>query len=78
MTDIKQNEQSIKIKFGQKVRRIRTLIGLSQEQLALESGLDRTYIGSVERGQRNISIVNIEKVAKALKVSTKDIMDLEE
>ena len=53
--------------FGKRIREIRNVSGISQEQLAFESGLDRSYIGQVERGERNISIVNIHRVARALK-----------
>lgn len=58
----------IKIKFGIKVRQMRLERGLSQETFADRCGLHRTYIGAVERGERNISIENIEKIAKALEV----------
>lgn len=51
------------------VRVIRNKIGLTQERLAEEAGLHRTYIGSIERGERNLSIDNIEKIARALDVS---------
>ena len=54
--------------FGNRVRELRRKRGLSQEKLALESGLDRTYVGGVERGERNISIENIAKLAIALDV----------
>lgn len=53
--------------FGQRVRHYRKLKNLSQEKLAELSGLHRTYIGSVERGERNITLVNAEKIANALK-----------
>ena len=56
----------IKQKIGNRIREIRLQIGLSQEKLALASGLDRTYIASVENGKRNISIVNLEKIVLAL------------
>ena len=59
----------IKLLVGKRVRELRNSIGISQEELADWADLDRTYITSVECGKRNISIVNIEKLAKALKVS---------
>lgn len=62
-----------KMIFGRKIREIRIKQGLSQEALALESGMDRTYIGGVERGERNISIINIFKIAKALNVRLEDL-----
>ena len=65
----------VKITFGQRVRAPRKRAGLSQEQLALKCGLDRTYIGGVERGERNISIVNIEKIARAIDLSPKDLFE---
>lgn len=51
----------IRQKVGNKIKTLRHLNGLSQEKLALNAGLDRTYIASVENGNRNISIVNLEK-----------------
>ena len=54
---------------GKRVKELRNEIGISQEELADIAELDRTYITSVECGRRNISIVNIEKLAKALKVT---------
>ena len=62
----------IKLLVGRRVRELRKTIGISQEELADMVGLDRTYITSVECGKRNISIVNIEKLANALQVSLKD------
>lgn len=52
--------------FGDRVRELRISQGLSQEVLAQKSGLHRTYIGGVERGERNVSLENIQKIAKAL------------
>lgn len=59
----------IKLLVGKRVRELRNIIGISQEELADLAGLDRTYITSVECGKRNISIVNIEKLANALNVT---------
>lgn len=59
----------IKILVGKRVKELRNKLGISQEELAARAELDRTYITSVECGKRNISIVNIERLAKALKVS---------
>lgn len=59
----------IKIRVGQRVKQLRNELGISQEELADKAGLDRTYITSVEGGKRNISIVNVEKLAKCLNVS---------
>lgn len=62
-----------KTNFGNNLRRIRKEQGLSQEDLSFKSGLHRTYIGAIERGEQNISVDNIEKLAKALKIKTKDL-----
>lgn len=57
---------NIKLQFGATLRNRRLALGLSQEQFADLAGLDRTYVGGVERGKRNVSIVNIKKLADAL------------
>ena len=59
----------IKLSVGKRVKELRNKLGISQEEFADLAGLDRTYITSVECGKRNISIVNIEKLARVLKVS---------
>ena len=59
----------IKQAVGKRVKELRKKLGMSQEELADTAQLDRTYITSVERGKRNISIVNVEKLANALQVS---------
>ena len=64
--------------FGERVRVLRQARGLSQETLALAAGLDRTYIGGVERGERNISLLNIQKIAQALGVSPADLLKFEQ
>lgn len=65
----------IKKNFGDKIKKLRLERGLSQEGLANEANLDRTYIPSIEKGERNVSITVIEKLAIALKVSIKDLFD---
>ena len=63
-----------KLVFGQAVRRLRLAKGVSQEALAELAGIHRTYIGDVERGTRNISLVNILRIARALDVSPGQLM----
>lgn len=63
---------NIKAQFGKNTREIRTHRGISQEKLADLSGLHRTYINSIENGKRNVSIENIEKIAKSLNVKITD------
>ncbi len=64
----------ILIKFGQKIRERRIELGLSQEELASRAGFHRTYIGMVERAEKNITLENIEKMSKALKLNIDDLM----
>lgn len=61
--------------FGKRLSELRKKRGWSQEKLSLESGLARSYLGGVERGQRNIALVNICKLADALDVSASAMMD---
>ena len=56
------------------LRRLRTSVGLSQEELADRTGLHRTYISSVERAKRNVSLENLFKIAKGLEVSAQDLL----
>lgn len=65
----------IKVKFGKKIKKMRLEKGISQETLAFLADLDRTYIPSIEKGERNVSIVVIEKLARAFKVSPKYFFD---
>ena len=63
--------------FGRRVAELRKAQGLSQEALSLESGLARSYLGGVERGQRNIALLNICRLAKALGIKAADLMAFE-
>jgi transcriptional regulator with XRE-family HTH domain len=62
------------IQFGARLRTTRQKEGISQERLAELAGLHRTYVSSVERGKRNISLLNIERLATALGVAMSDLM----
>ena len=66
-------QSDVLIKFGQRVREERLILGLSQEQLASEAGLHRTYIGMIERAEKNLTLVNIDKIAKALGLPIRDL-----
>lgn len=61
--------------FGQRVRLLRLEKGISQEELAYKAGLHRTYIGMIERAEKNITLQNIEKVANALEIRLTDLFD---
>ena len=66
--------EDVCVRFGEKLRDIRLDLGYSQEELSFKAGLHRTYISSVERGKRNISITNIKKLADALGLKMKDLV----
>lgn len=68
-----QNQKDIKTRFGKAIRRRRRELDISQEKLSELSGLHRTYISSIERGERNPSLENIEKLAHALNISVSDL-----
>lgn len=67
----------VTVKFGKLVREQRLAKNWSQEELAAAAQLDRTYIGGVERGERNISLLNIVKIATALEVNPRDLLNFE-
>lgn len=59
---------------GQRVRDLRMRRGWSQEQLGFRSGLHRNYVGGIERGERNVAVVNLYRLAKALRVRPRDLL----
>lgn len=64
---------NILVRFGKRLREKRNELGLSQEAFAAKCGLDRTYISGIERGRRNVSLLNIEAIAKALGTSVSEL-----
>lgn len=68
-------KKSILVKFGKKIREVRVNKGLSQEALADIANVHRTYIGMVERAEKNITLLNIQKLAKALKIDIRELFD---
>ena len=69
-----EQKQEILLQFGVRVRELRSAKGLSQEAFASQCGLDRTYISGIERGVRNVSLVNISLIAEALGISLSELM----
>jgi len=70
-----QSKTDVLIKFGARVRDLRKERGLSQEQLAFKADLHRTYIGMIERAEKNITLINIEKIATALEINFNVLMN---
>ena len=68
-------KKDILIRFGEKVRFYRKAKGLSQEDLSFKAELHRTYIGMIERAEKNITLTNIEKIANALEIDIKDLFN---
>ena len=62
-------------RFGARVREERDRLGISQEELANRSALHRTYIGGVERGERNLGLLNVIRIARALKIKPADLLE---
>jgi transcriptional regulator with XRE-family HTH domain len=69
-----ESKQEILIKFGERVREIRKEKKLSQEDLAHKADLHRTYIGMIERAEKNLTLINIEKIASALETTVSDLL----
>lgn len=68
-----ERDASVRALFGERVRRLRKERGYSQERFAMLSGLDRSYFGGVERGERNVSLDNIAAISRALDVPIKEL-----
>ena len=69
---------NIKQKFGLVVRELRIQKGVSQEHLALDAGIDRTYVGHIEKGDRNVSIEVVEKIAKYFQIPISELFRMVE
>lgn len=65
---------NIKKQLGQKIKRLRLKAGISQEKLAAKAKLHRTYMSDIERGERNVSVENIKKIADALNVDPNELL----
>jgi transcriptional regulator with XRE-family HTH domain len=70
-----ESEQAILSKLGDNIRKYRKAKGWSQEELAFQADLDRTYIGSMERGERNVAVLNLVKIAKVLGVGVRELVE---
>lgn len=70
-----REKRQILVKFGEKVRQERKKKGFSQEKLGEIAGVHRTYIGMIERAEKNITLENIEKIAKALRINIRDFFN---
>ena len=67
--------EDIRLRVGARIRELRSRRGWSQEHLGEVSGLDRTYIGGIERGERNLSLLNLERIATALGVLPHELLE---
>lgn len=63
------------LKLGQKIKQLRSELGLTQEELAFKVGIDRSYMGFLERGERNPTLSTLVKIAKVLKVSSGELIN---
>ena len=69
------DDQKFLAALGERLRNARTTAGLTQEQLAAKTRLHRTFIGSVERGERNVSILNLRLLSRKLRVTLESLLD---
>lgn len=77
-TAYSEEEKTYLRRIGNRIRELRIEANLSQEKLAFACNLDRTYIGSVERGERNISVINLRKIAEALTIKVSFLLNIDE
>ena len=68
-------DEKLRRKFGERIRELRKERGWSQEELGFKAGIHRTYIGSVERGEQNVSLDNIGRLAKTLRVNLRELFE---
>lgn len=66
------------VALGQAIRQARSQVGMSQEALAMEASLDRSYMGGVERGEHNVTLMNLLKIANALQMKPSSLLELAE
>lgn len=69
----KAQQKRVKKRLGARLRQLRKALDLSQEEVALSAGLDRSYFGAIERGEKNVSLVNIHRIAEALQVGVGEL-----
>jgi len=69
----KGRQREVQRRFGARLRQLRKARGLSQEKVALSCDLDRSYLGAIERGERNVSLVNIHRIAAALQLDPAEL-----
>jgi transcriptional regulator with XRE-family HTH domain len=66
-------QKQVRARFGARARQLRKALKLSQEKVALRAGIDRSYYGAIERGENNVSLINIQRIADALEVETVEL-----
>ena len=77
-TNTKENTPIITVQIGKKIKKLRLEHNLSQEQLALEAGIDRSYVGQIERFEKNVTVVTLQKIAKSLGLTINEFLDFDE
>ena len=78
LCEIMNKKETILLKFADKIKQERQKLGLSQENFAELIGFHRTYIGMLERAERNITLTNVEKIAYALNIDLKNLLDFDD